>query len=64
MRYRACTILALVATVGFLASVAQAQPMMGGGMMRMHERVEQRLDALEQMIEQLIEREVAESDAR
>jgi len=31
-----------------------------GGMMGMHKRVEQRLDALEQMLEQLVEREALE----
>lgn len=31
-----------------------------GGMMGMHQRVEQRLDAIEQMLEQLVEREALE----
>jgi Ni/Co efflux regulator RcnB len=34
--------------------------MMGGGMMKMHKKVDQRLDALEGLIEQLIEHEAAE----
>ena len=39
--------------------------MMGGGMMmKMHRRVEQRLDAIEQLLEQLVEREIAESGLR
>lgn len=38
--------------------------MMGGGMMKMHEGVERRLDAIERVLEQLIEREVVETGAR
>lgn len=38
--------------------------MMGGSMMKMHESVERRLDAIERLLEQLIEREVVESDVR
>jgi hypothetical protein len=34
--------------------------MMGGGMMKMHKKVEQRLDAIEQLLEQLIEHGAAE----
>jgi hypothetical protein len=42
----------------------QKKPMMmGGGMMKMHKRVEQRLDAIEQILEQMIEREVVERAA-
>lgn len=37
---------------------------MGGGMMKMHERMERRLDGIERVLEQLIEREVVESGAR
>lgn len=38
--------------------------MMGGGMMKMHESVERRLDAVERVLEQLIEREVVEGGTR
>jgi hypothetical protein len=36
--------------------------MMGGGMMKMHKKVEQRLEALEQLLEQLVEHEAAEEE--
>lgn len=38
--------------------------MKGGGMMMMHKKVEQRLDMLERVIEQIIEREATEDNAR
>jgi hypothetical protein len=44
---------------------ASKKGMMGGGMMmKMHRRMEQRLDTIEQLLEQLIEREVAQSELR
>lgn len=43
---------------------AGKQGMMGGGMMKMHEGIERRLDAIERVLEQLIEREVVEGSAR
>ena len=35
--------------------------MMGGGMMMMHKRMEQRVDMMEQLLEQMVEHEAAEA---